>query len=234
MRLGLRLGLSRADTPAAAGGGEEASLPAGYTALLDAADMTAGAWANKANPGSAGSEWRQISSNITVEAAGGPNGRQWTKNPNTSFADAVHLNGKTLADMFDADAGMLGILFKCAASEYFMYDVTNEVFYMLTGGTNTIAAYINAAAATATGWTPGGWTALVWRWDGTKGYVKTSDMEAWAEGADGDISAVTGDLYICGNGIFAVDCGLSLYASYDEQSEEAGDALLAYLESLLG
>ena len=233
MALGLRLGLGLSRQRQAAGGGGGVTLPSGYTALLDAESMSAGAWADLANPGSAGATWQQTGANLTVEAASGPGSRKWIKNPNTSYADAVHLRGKTIDDMFNATSGMMGLVFKCAASEYFFYDVTNEVFYMLTGATNTLAAFINAGGATATSFTPGGWTALVWRWDGTKSYIKTSDMGAWAEGADGDISLVNGDLYINGNGIFSLDCGLSLFVSYDTQSEASGDALLDYLTGLL-
>jgi hypothetical protein len=194
--------------------------------------MSAGAWVNLANPGAAGSEWAQTHTGVTVEAAGGPNGRKWIKNPRNYFDDGVELTGKVLSDLINANAGMLVFLVKSESDKSWLSSIGDlSIFAYVFGG--NLGMYIDSAAATKA-YTADSWRAGVYRWDGAKSYLKLSGDASWAEGSDGLLSAVTAALRIIGDGTSAGNFGCSLFATYQEQSEATGDAALAYAASLLG
>lgn len=207
-----------------------ASLPSGYTALLDAATLSAGAFGTPANPGSAGSTWKQNHTGITIETASGPNGRKWIKNPETNWADWIELNGKTLADMVAAGAGMFGFIVMCESAKSWCGTADNS-FYSYVSAPNMSLAIDSAFASKP--YTALTWRAGVFRWNGSKSYLRLNGDATWAEGADGTFSALTSNLRLCGDGWLAATCGVSLFASYAAQSEANGDALLDYLAGLL-
>ena len=192
-----------------------------------------------ANPGSAGGNWTPDTPKPVV-TAGGPNGLKFVDS--TGF-----ITGPGIDTLVAASAGMIGLVFRTELET----DAGNKwagkgLFYFPGGygglaprsaGGNKLCPWLYTTGGevyTEHDYTAQTWRALVMRWDVDKLYSRMDGESVWQEvaAADGPASLSGGVVLLKGN--TATDCDLTKPVTYNTQSVDAGNTLLAHLVSIAG
>lgn len=194
---------------------------AGITAWLKLDNESVGAISSIVNPGSAGGNWIPTGSLDKSVVADGPNGMKYANNPHTTGnarteVGSLVLNGKTLEDLFAADAGMIGVIAKVGLA---YSDTVNQSPHIWEGsqhqtqvhlGTNIfvcghhaslgwIRPTIDNSSKNLASYTTDTWRTIVLRWDGTEGEARMNGA-AWSGGGDGNVSNLAYYLHLLANG----------------------------------
>lgn len=217
-------------------------LPEDYTAWLDLTGVPDDDFPTVANKGSVGADWVRNGSAITVDSEG-INGQSYAKAAATN--DYTKLNGSTLAAVVSAAKGTMACLFRLTladdnASPWSNQGVIGSSSSLLGIGSRVSTAKImpyhrggSENATLALDYASGEWRAIVFRWERgsvNKIYARLNG-DAWSEAAiSQDVFSLTGDVRVVGGVTGQITTGGATHAVfYKDQSEEIGDAIMAFL-----
>ena len=229
------------------GGAAAPDPPAGATAILDLSGEVAGAFGTVANGGSVGGNWTRNATAVAI-AADGPNSMKYAYK--AASTDYIKLGTLTLNDLVSQSVGMVGFIGKLTLAggsttanginNAKLWNMQASDFHMLSSMENIeTLRLINRGASlnqyVESSYTTDTWRAGVVRWDGVanKLYIKLNGDVSWAE------AAMTQDIF-SGAGQWALlsnttqTNAIAKWMSYQTQSEETGDELLAHMVALAG
>ena len=243
MRMDMRLGLgSRVAAAAAAAAALEP--PAGMTGWFKLDDATPGesdAFPAVANAGSVVEDWSRVATGVTLQTASGPNGMKFAQVAASS--DEVVAGALTVGDFITVAKGTFAWIFRHTLSGTSTSHYSNirlmrnsDVFLGVGGHEDgKISPFYRGGSLNyqlPIDYTSNTWRVLVMRWERgvvNKLFGKLDGDVAWSEVAIAqDLYAATGAIRLF-DGSESATSGIAEFLAYDDQSEEIGDALMAYL-----